>query len=623
MKIKEIKAKSIITKSGLPDSDFVINPYVGCQHGCIYCLDGETLILMADGTTKLLRDLKVGDKIYGVRKDENTGYYYYEVTEVLAHWRTRKPAIKIIMDGGIEIVCSSDHRWFSTRGWKYTLGRMSGRLRRPYLTKNNAVHGIGKLITTPQESDLYMKGYLSGIIRGDGLLKSYDYSGRRRNKDIQYQFRLALIDKDAVIRAHNYLNKFGIKTNWFKFKISDGARVDGIRINSKSSYRRIKKLIEFTSESEYLRGFAAGIFDAEGTGGSDSSTIRILNTNAQLLEFTKKSLRNFGFHIVDDKPNKSTNCKTIRIRGGLGEYIRFFQITNPAIKRKMVLKGKQVKNSFKVKEIINLRELREMYDITTGTGTFIANGLVSHNCYARFMKRFTDHHEPWGEFLDVKINAADLIPKKQKEIEKYKGKSITISSVTDPYQPAEKKYQLMRGILKNLIPLEPNLCILTKSDLVLRDIDLFKSFKKLVAGVSLSLLDDNLRKEVEPFASSVERRINAVKELKKAGISTFIFISPMFPELTDWKEIILKTKNFVDEFWFEDLSVKRANWGDIKEWLADRHPKLLKRYGEIYFPERRDWYDMYLKNMEQQIRLFCEENKVNFTIYFHHQKTLA
>jgi DNA repair photolyase len=583
------------------------------MHSCIYCLDEETLILMHDGTTKLLRDLKVGDKIYGVRKDESTGYYYYEVTEVLAHWKTVKPAIKIVTEEGIEVVCSPDHRWLSaSRGWKYTLGRMSGLLRRPYLTKNNAIQGIGKLLMAPKETDLYMRGYLSGIIRGDGLLKSYDYSGRRRNKDIQYQFRLALDDKEAVMRAYNYLDKFGIKTNWFKFEISNNNPVDAIRINSKESYQKIKKLINFNSKPEYLRGFAAGIFDAEGAGGSDSSTIRILNTDTPLLEFTRKSLKNFGFHIINDKPNKNTNCKTIRIRGGLEEYIRFFQTMNPAIKRKIVLEGKQVKKSFRIKEIIDLNEIREMHDITTGTRTFIANGLVSHNCYARFMKRFTNHHEPWGKFLDVKINAVELIPKNTK---KYKNKSIMISSVTDPYQPAEKKYKLMRGILENLIPLEPNLCVMTKSDLITRDIDLLKRFKDCIAGVSLSLLDDKIRKEVEPFASSVERRIEAVKQLKKAGIRTFIFISPMFPELTDWKGIIAKTKKFVDEYWFENLNLYPSLQDNIFQWLKNHHPKLVKEYQKIYFT-KNDYWDQ----IEREIEKYSEKNHLNFTIYFHHQK---
>jgi DNA repair photolyase len=190
-----------------------------------------------------------------------------------------------------------------------------------------------------------------------------------------------------------------------------------------------------------------------------------------------------------------------------------------------------------------------------------------------------------------------------------------ISSVTDPYQPAEKKYKLMRGILENLIPLEPNLCVMTKSDLITRDIDLLKRFKDCIAGVSLSLLDDKIRKEVEPFASSVERRIEAVKQLKKAGIRTFIFISPMFPELTDWKGIIAKTKKFVDEYWFENLNLYPSLQDNIFQWLKNHHPKLVKEYQKIYFT-KNDYWDQ----IEREIEKYSEKNHLNFTIYFHHQK---
>lgn len=231
-------------------------------------------------------------------------------------------------------------------------------------------------------------------------------------------------------------------------------------------------------------------------------------------------------------------------------------------------------------------------------------------CYATFMKRFTKHDEPWGKFVDVKINAADLIPK---ETKKYKNKSILISSVTDAYQPIERKYKLMRSILEHLISLQPNLCILTKSDLIVRDIDIIKRFNKCMAGFSLSLLDDSVRKEVEPLASPVERRIKALKELKKAGLNTFIFISPMLPELTDWKGIIMKAKNFADEFWFENLNVRPANWPLIKRWLNKSHPDLLNKYREIYFTEN-DYWD----NIEKEIEYFCKKNRVNCSIYFHH-----
>ena len=244
-------------------------------------------------------------------------------------------------------------------------------------------------------------------------------------------------------------------------------------------------------------------------------------------------------------------------------------------------------------------------------------------CYARFMKRFTNHHEPWGKFLDVKINAAELIHQNTK---KYKNKSIMISSVTDPYQPTERKYKLMRGILKNLIPLEPDLCILTKSDLITRDIDLLKKFKKCIAGVSLSLLNDSIRKEVEPFASSVKKRINAVRQLKRAGIKVFIFISPMFPELTHstdsgqavWKRIIEKTKNFIDEYWFENLNLYPSLRDNIFQWLKNYHPKLIQKYKEIYFTKNDYW-----TQIEKEIENYGKENKLNFKIYFHHQKTLG
>ncbi|MEK6816502.1 MAG: radical SAM protein, partial [Nanoarchaeota archaeon] len=100
-------------------------------------------------------------------------------------------------------------------------------------------------------------------------------------------------------------------------------------------------------------------------------------------------------------------------------------------------------------------------------------------CYARFMKRFTGHTEPWGKFIDIKVNAPGLIPA---ETSKYRGKSIFLSSVTDAYQPLERKYQLTRKILWKLIPMQPDLSILTKSDLVLRDIDLLKQFKGCEVG---------------------------------------------------------------------------------------------------------------------------------------------
>lgn len=233
-------------------------------------------------------------------------------------------------------------------------------------------------------------------------------------------------------------------------------------------------------------------------------------------------------------------------------------------------------------------------------------------CYARFMKRFTGHNENWGEFVDAKINAPDLIPEKAS---KYKGKSIFLSSVTDPYLSFERKYQLTRKVLEKLTPLESNLGIQTKSDLIVRDIDLLKQFKHCEAGVTITTNDDNIRKEVEPFTSSVENRIEALKKLKEAGIRTYVFIGPIFPFLTDWKDIMLKTNKYADFYMLENLNVRGSVWNSIKKWLNQKHSELIEKYEEIYFTKNDYW-----NSVEKEIKEFCRKNNIDCRIYFYHGK---
>ena len=132
-------------------------------------------------------------------------------------------------------------------------------------------------------------------------------------------------------------------------------------------------------------------------------------------------------------------------------------------------------------------------------------------CYARFMKRFTGHTEEWGKFVDVKVNAPDLIPAKTS---KYRGKSIFLASVTDAYLPLERKYQLTRKILEKLIPLQPNLGVQTKSDLDVRDIDLLKQFKNCEVGFMITTLEERLL-IVEHYNLCERNTYEAARQLKK------------------------------------------------------------------------------------------------------------
>lgn len=233
-------------------------------------------------------------------------------------------------------------------------------------------------------------------------------------------------------------------------------------------------------------------------------------------------------------------------------------------------------------------------------------------CYARFMKRFTGHKEDWGKFVDIKINALDLIPAKS---DKYVGKSVFLSSVTDAYMPIERKYKLTRRILKKLIALQPNLGIQTKSDLVVRDIDLLRKFKGCEVGFTITTLDDSVRREIEPFTSSVENRIKALKQLKEAGIKTYVFIGPILPFLTNWKLIIQKTKQFCDLYMFENLNISGTVWASVKAWLESKHPDLLSKYEQIFRKNSRYW-----KEVEKEIRDFCKKEGVVGKLYFEHGK---
>jgi DNA repair photolyase len=147
-------------------------------------------------------------------------------------------------------------------------------------------------------------------------------------------------------------------------------------------------------------------------------------------------------------------------------------------------------------------------------------------CYARFMKRVTGHKEPWGEFVDVKINAAELL---QREISKKKRGRVWISGVCDPYQPLEAHYRLTRQCLEILARNNWPVIIQTRSPLVLRDIDIIKEFQDIEVGLSVTTADEDIRKLFEPDAPPIGDRISALDELHKAGIRTYAMIAPVLP----------------------------------------------------------------------------------------------
>lgn len=180
-----------------------------------------------------------------------------------------------------------------------------------------------------------------------------------------------------------------------------------------------------------------------------------------------------------------------------------------------------------------------------------------HNCsycYARFMKRFTGHSEPWGEFVDVKINAPDLL---RQEITKKKRDRVWISGVCDPYQPLESKYRLTRQCLEILAQNNWPITVQTRSPLVLRDLDILKGGREFEVGLSITTADDNIRKLFEPDAPPITARVRALDELHQAGIRTFAMIAPMLPGAEGLAEILAGK---VDNVILDRMNYHHADW---------------------------------------------------------------
>ena len=175
-------------------------------------------------------------------------------------------------------------------------------------------------------------------------------------------------------------------------------------------------------------------------------------------------------------------------------------------------------------------------------------------CYARFMKRFTGHREPWGQFVDVKINAPNLL---QQEISKKHTGRVWVSGVCDPYQPLERRYALTRKCLEILLQYEWPLTIQTKSPLVLRDLKLFKRHKKVEVGLSITTADESIRQLFEPNAPSIKERIQALNELHLASVRTFAMIAPM---LSKADELATSLSGKVDYVLIDRMNYHYGDW---------------------------------------------------------------
>lgn len=217
-------------------------------------------------------------------------------------------------------------------------------------------------------------------------------------------------------------------------------------------------------------------------------------------------------------------------------------------------------------------------------------------CYASFMKRFSGHVEPWGEYLDVKTWPKIRHP------ERYAGKELFIGSVTDPYNPLEEKFGRTRALLEQLRGSGALLSIATKSDLILRDLDLIRTFPDARVSWSINTLDEGFRADMDN-AVSVGRRLAAMKAFHDAGVRTTCFISPIFPGITDVPDIIEAARDDCNLVWLENLNLRGGYKKAILDWIAERRPGLTPLYDAIYRKGDRSYWE----SLDAELRAYAAQ----------------
>ena len=231
-------------------------------------------------------------------------------------------------------------------------------------------------------------------------------------------------------------------------------------------------------------------------------------------------------------------------------------------------------------------------------------------CYAKFMTRWYHKGEKWGSFVDVKKNARECI---LKEVEKKRKGVILFSSVTDAYQPAEKKYGLTRSLLEVLVDHDFSVEVLTKSSLVTRDLDILSQFDEVEVGLTLTAFDEKVRRTFEPGASPIEERLDALKLFSDTGIPTYAFLGPLLPYVSEpgFEDLLNRLAESVSRVLVDRLNIKAGNWRNIEATVDRHYPEML---GE--FKEASKASSVYYDSLRGKIRRMLDERAIPHDILF-------
>lgn len=387
--------------SSIEWTDTTWNPLTGCAEvspGCDHCLDPETVVLYGDFTWRRLGDVQVGDILIGF--DENMPTEGRErklkKTVVQAVWKTHQPAMKVTTNH-TEVICSGEHRFLAHGFSKWLYAK--------HFSLGTQLRTIG-CFSAHVDNDQYAAGYLMGMTDGDDTWRFTP--GQRSDKKgfPQCYWRVALTDEEALLALQRHLARFELVADIRPFTVNNGRgyrkSMQRIEMRSISNLAVLDRILEYQEHVDFGNGYLAGIFDAEG---SFDRNLRIANKNGSYLDRVVSYAQSLGlsFQIEPKRPNEVRNAC---LYGGLLEKIAFFTLTQPAIKRKTEkLFGTSLDAQPAMITQLEMLGERELIDIETTTHTFFANGLATHNCYARvFAERFRGvPGHPYEQGFDLKL----------------------------------------------------------------------------------------------------------------------------------------------------------------------------------------------------------------------------
>jgi DNA repair photolyase len=389
-----------------------------------------------------------------------------------------------------------------------------------------------------------------------------------------------------------------VPTQEFIFQRAVGARkqISAIRTSKRLGVEAIEQFIAWprVASTEWCKGFLAGIFDAEGSCHKDGA-LRITNTDPAIIDQVASCLRRFGFSFVVEARaiNRPKPVMNVRFIGGLREHLRFFHTVDPAITRKRTIEGSAIKNSASLR-IVAIEPLGvdlPLFDLTTGTGDYISNGVISHNCFARPTHTYLnfDAGRDFERRIVVKVNAPEVLRRELRR-KSWTGAHVAMGTNTDPYQRCEGRYRLTRGVLEVLRDYANPCSVLTKSPLLLRDLDLFVELVETAgfsANLSIGTLDEEVWRRTEPGTPHPKARMAAVKQLVAAGVPCGILMAPILPGISDSPEQLRAVVRAAADAGASHLTpitlhLRPGVKEEFLPWLEEAYPELVAGYRRLY-----------------------------------------